>query len=101
MTAATNIDLAAKVRGVVLLIAMNGKSGLGSPALIVANPAGLCHKRNLHRPADQGLPCRCPCRLFRLRNKSSTFNALTSILAGLAPLRARYVRGNRRAKCPS
>jgi len=24
------------------------------------------HKRKLHRPADQGLPWRCLCRLFRL-----------------------------------
>src|SRR3954447_10529194 len=72
--------------------------------LIVANLARLCHKRNLHRPADQGLPCRCPCRLaefsnIEFSNKSSTFNALTSILAGTAPLRAHHVRGHRRAKC--
>jgi hypothetical protein len=38
------------------------------PRFIVANLVGLCHKRNLHRPADQGLPWRCPCRLFRLGN---------------------------------
>src|ERR1700730_17269882 len=38
------------------------------PRFIVANLAWLCHKRKLHRPADQGLPCRCPCWLFRLRN---------------------------------
>jgi len=25
---------------------------------IVANPAAFCHKRDLHRPADQGLPWR-------------------------------------------
>jgi hypothetical protein len=36
------------------------------PRFIVANLAWLCHKRKLHRPADQGLPCRCPCWLFCL-----------------------------------
>src|ERR1700677_5020288 len=29
----------------------------------VANFICLCHKPQLHRPADQGLPCRCPCGL--------------------------------------
>jgi hypothetical protein len=38
------------------------------PGFIVANPAWLCHKRKLHRPADRGLPWRCPCWLFHLRN---------------------------------
>jgi large subunit ribosomal protein L35 len=32
---------------------------------IVANWPLFCHKRQLHRPADQGLPWRCPCRLFQ------------------------------------
>jgi hypothetical protein len=31
---------------------------------IVANLVRLCHKRSLHRPADQGLPWRRPCGLF-------------------------------------
>jgi large subunit ribosomal protein L35 len=30
---------------------------------VVANLAWLCHKRSLHRPADQGLPWQCPCWL--------------------------------------
>jgi hypothetical protein len=35
---------------------------------IVANCAPLCHKPSLHRPADQGLPWRCLCWLFRFGN---------------------------------
>jgi large subunit ribosomal protein L35 len=38
------------------------------PRFIVANPRSLCHKPKLHRPADQGLPWRCPCWSFRLGN---------------------------------
>jgi hypothetical protein len=45
------------------------------PPFIVANPRWLCHKPKLHRPADQGLPWRCPCWLFRLRN-SQAFSTL-------------------------
>jgi hypothetical protein len=45
-----------------------GMSSNPVPGFIVANLVGLCHKRNLHRPADQGLPWRCPCRLFLLGN---------------------------------
>src|SRR5438874_13768905 len=37
----------------------------------VANFASLCHKPELHRPADQGLPCRCPCRLSHFRNNQA------------------------------
>jgi large subunit ribosomal protein L35 len=37
------------------------------PRFIVAISPILCHKPTLHRPADQGLPCRCPCRLVPLR----------------------------------
>jgi hypothetical protein len=40
---------------------------------IVANWRFLCHKPNLHRPADQGLPCRCPCGLFRFRGTRVLF----------------------------
>jgi hypothetical protein len=42
---------------------------------IVANLVRLCHKRSLHRPADQGLPWRCFCGLFRLRD-SRAFSTL-------------------------
>jgi hypothetical protein len=45
------------------------------PRFIVANLATLCHKRKLHRPADQGLPWRCPCWMFRLGN-SQAFSTL-------------------------
>jgi hypothetical protein len=41
------------------------------PRFIVANCAPLCHKPSLHRPADQGLPWRCPCWLFRFGNNSA------------------------------
>jgi large subunit ribosomal protein L35 len=30
----------------------------------VAKRSKLCHKPQLHRPADQGLPWRCPCDCF-------------------------------------
>src|ERR1700686_3599242 len=35
---------------------------------IVANSAWFCHKPDLHRPADQGLPWRCPCWLSHFGN---------------------------------
>jgi hypothetical protein len=35
---------------------------------IVANSVRFCHKPDLHRPADQGLPWRCPCWLFHFGN---------------------------------
>jgi hypothetical protein len=35
---------------------------------IVANFLQLCHKRSLHRPADQGLPWRCACWLSHFGN---------------------------------
>src|SRR2546430_7533613 len=38
------------------------------PRFNIANFILLCHKPQLHRPADQGLPCRCPCRLFHFGN---------------------------------
>ena len=41
------------------------------PRFIVANSLFLCHKPSLHRPADQGLPCRCPCGLFHFRNSQA------------------------------
>jgi hypothetical protein len=47
----------------------------GVPRFIVANPPGLCHKPKPHRPADQGLPWRCHCWLFRLGN-SQAFSTL-------------------------
>ena len=43
------------------------------PRFIVANWRFLCHKPDLHRPADQGLPCRCPCGLSRFSRKSEHF----------------------------
>jgi hypothetical protein len=53
---------------------------------IVAKWLFVCHKPDLHRPADQGLPWRCfRARLAVWRNLS-TFNALTSISAGRTPL---------------
>jgi large subunit ribosomal protein L35 len=61
-------------------------------AFVVANPAWLCHKANLHRPADQGLPCRCPCWFFFLRNtkhfqRSNEHFSRTNALAGAFVLR--------------
>src|SRR5438034_2876156 len=96
--AARNIDLAEAVmksperqRG-----AINGRTepDPGS-AFIVANRGLLCHKRSLRRPADQGLPWRYPVPIVHFLDKSSTFNALTSILAGTAPFGAHHARGNR------
>jgi large subunit ribosomal protein L35 len=41
-----------------------GSSNETVSRFIVANLARLCHKRSLHRPADQGLPCRCRAGYF-------------------------------------
>jgi large subunit ribosomal protein L35 len=52
----------------------------------IANLHNLCHKPGLNRPADQGLPWRYLCGVISVSGKnSSTFNALTSILAAEAP----------------
>src|SRR5882724_8690436 len=68
------------------LAASASKSQHQAMRFIVANSLIVCHKPDLRRPADQGLPCRCSCGLFRFRKNLSTFNALTSILAAKAPL---------------
>jgi large subunit ribosomal protein L35 len=51
-----------------------------------------CHKPDLHRPADQGLPWRWPCGFIRNSKNQSTFNALTSILAAKTPFRRDFLR---------
>src|SRR5580698_4104169 len=50
------------------LIATGYSSKITVPWFIVANRAFLCHKPTLHRPADQGLPWRCPCWLSHFGN---------------------------------
>jgi len=46
------------------LVASDNQSDDPVLRFIVANLVRLCHKRSLHRPADQGLPWRRPCGLF-------------------------------------
>jgi hypothetical protein len=58
---------------------------------IVAKHVFVCHKPDLHRPADQGLPWRCFRAGFSVWKNHSTFNALTSISAGLTPLAGGFV----------
>src|SRR5262245_9424261 len=53
---------------------------------IVAKWLFVCHKPDLHRPADQGLPWRCFRAGFLCVENLRTFNALTSISAGRTPL---------------
>jgi hypothetical protein len=50
------------------LMATAYSSKITVPWFIVANSVCLCHKATLHRPADQGLPWRCPCWLSHFGN---------------------------------
>jgi hypothetical protein len=43
---------------------------------IVANLPFLCHKADLHRPADQGLPWRCFLRVLSASGKTLAFSTL-------------------------
>jgi len=58
---------------------------------IVAKHVFVCHKPDLHRPADKGCRGDVFVPVFPFWKNHSTFNALTSISAGLTPLAGGFV----------
>jgi hypothetical protein len=54
-------------------IASGNSPGPSVPRFIVANSLPLCHKPTLHRPADQGLPCRWFVRVSSFWRKPEHF----------------------------
>src|SRR3954464_14333872 len=66
----------------------------------VAISAVLCHKPNLHRPADQGLPWRCPCWLSRFGNNQALSTLYTSTLADRGALTGAFVLRQQESQMP-